>query len=188
MKTAIFALALAMCGTAYAQPGGMQGKVTVKSPEERQEMMRERIESRKVAYITDKLELTPAEAQTFWPVYNEYKAQKEALRDEDRGYGRMGRYAQEADVENEEEEEKPLTAEELDERMSARFDRERKRIDLDEKYYAKYKTVLPAEKVEALYRAERSFKREMMRSMRDGRGKGNRERTGRGDLPQREAR
>ncbi len=40
---------------------------------EAQENRRERIKSLKVAYLTEKLELTPEEAAEFWPAYNEYE-------------------------------------------------------------------------------------------------------------------
>ena len=32
----------------------------------------EKIQSLKIAFITQKLQLTPDEAQKFWPVYNQY--------------------------------------------------------------------------------------------------------------------
>ena len=32
----------------------------------------EKIQALKIAYITQKLKLTPAEAEKFWPVYNQY--------------------------------------------------------------------------------------------------------------------
>ena len=38
-----------------------------------------RIESMKVAYITNKLDLTPEEARKFWPVYNSWQNKKEEL-------------------------------------------------------------------------------------------------------------
>jgi len=42
----------------------------------------EKIESLKIAFITQKLSLTSAEAQSFWPVYNRYEVEmKAALRD-----------------------------------------------------------------------------------------------------------
>ncbi|MGH2566044.1 MAG: hypothetical protein ACRDE8_00835 [Ginsengibacter sp.] len=37
-----------------------------------QEPSGEKIQSLKIAFITQKLQLTPEEAQKFWPVYNEY--------------------------------------------------------------------------------------------------------------------
>ena len=41
---------------------------------------RERIESMKIGFITDKLSLSTEEAQKFWPVYNEYQAKQEKIR------------------------------------------------------------------------------------------------------------
>ena len=40
---------------------------------------REKIEAEKVAFITDKLDLTVKEAQDFWPIYNEYQKKREEV-------------------------------------------------------------------------------------------------------------
>lgn len=45
----------------------------------------ERIESEKIAFITKELNLTPSEAQKFFPVYNEYYKEMSRLRHERRG-------------------------------------------------------------------------------------------------------
>ncbi len=37
-----------------------------------EEIRAEKIQSLKIAFITQKLQLTPDEAQKFWPVYNQY--------------------------------------------------------------------------------------------------------------------
>ena len=39
-----------------------------------------RLEALKIAYITKKLNLTPQEAQRFWPVYNQYAADMKEVR------------------------------------------------------------------------------------------------------------
>ena len=39
----------------------------------------EKIQSLKIAFITQKLELTPDEAQKFWPVYNQYQTDVQNL-------------------------------------------------------------------------------------------------------------
>lgn len=44
------------------------------------EKLRERIKSQKVAFITEKLDLSPEEAALFWPVYNDYEDRTEAVR------------------------------------------------------------------------------------------------------------
>ena len=41
---------------------------------------REKIESMKVTFLNNKMNLTPEEAQKFWPVYNQYKNEVKALR------------------------------------------------------------------------------------------------------------
>lgn len=40
----------------------------------------EKIQALKIAYITQKLKLTPAEAEKFWPVYNQYDGEIRTLR------------------------------------------------------------------------------------------------------------
>ena len=42
----------------------------------------ERIKTLKIAFITERLNLTSEEAEQFWPVYNSYETQKEALKKE----------------------------------------------------------------------------------------------------------
>lgn len=44
----------------------------------------ERIKALKVSFLTEQLELTPGEAQKFWPVYNSYDSQMDDLRTEER--------------------------------------------------------------------------------------------------------
>jgi hypothetical protein len=41
---------------------------------------RDKVEAMRVAFISKKVELTPAEAEKFWPVYNEYGDKVKALR------------------------------------------------------------------------------------------------------------
>jgi hypothetical protein len=39
----------------------------------------EKLKSQRIAFFTEKLELTPAEAEKFWPVYNAYSEEKEKM-------------------------------------------------------------------------------------------------------------
>ncbi len=43
---------------------------------------REQIEAAKIALITERLQLTPAQAEKFWPIYNEYSRRQEEVRRE----------------------------------------------------------------------------------------------------------
>jgi len=42
----------------------------------------EKFDAMRIAFITERLELTSAEAEKFWPVYNEYQKQKQGLSEE----------------------------------------------------------------------------------------------------------
>ena len=41
---------------------------------------KEKLKAHKIAYITERLQLTPAEAEKFWPVYNELEAKCRLLK------------------------------------------------------------------------------------------------------------
>ena len=44
--------------------------------------IRERIKAQRVAFITDRLSLTPDEAQKFWPIYNQFTDEFEGVKKE----------------------------------------------------------------------------------------------------------
>src|SRR5690606_11151560 len=49
----------------------------------------ERVEAEKIAFITKELNLTPSEAQKFFPVYNQYQQEIYKLKRERRSMGRL---------------------------------------------------------------------------------------------------
>ena len=83
MKKFMLALA-ALCvtvGMAAQQPQerpGKQGKFTKEDMENFKKAAQDRLQSEHVAYLTNELELTPEEAQAFWPVYNQAQAEQKA--------------------------------------------------------------------------------------------------------------
>jgi hypothetical protein len=144
MKQLMMIAMLALAASAVAQP-----------TEGDRESRREEIEQKKVAYISSTLTLTTAEAQAFWPVYNEYQAELKSLRSNAKN--ELGRPSEWKGKYNEKE---------IDQFMNARFAYERKKVEMDEIYYKKFKAVMPLEKVALYYEAEHEFKKELMRSMR----------------------
>ena len=52
------------------------------SPETIDPKVQEKIKNLQIAYISDKLGLTPEQAQKFWPVYNEFSTKRNELRKE----------------------------------------------------------------------------------------------------------
>ena len=120
------------------------------------------IEVQKVSFITSELELTPQQAKDFWPLYNDYRSELQELR-------RAGKQ----DYNPRRDSDKEFSDEEWDKIMKGEFALDRQKIDLDEKYYELYKTVLPVSKVSGLYAAERDFKRELLKTLKENRGQQN---------------
>ncbi|MEO8412287.1 MAG: hypothetical protein ABI472_01455 [Ginsengibacter sp.] len=57
----------------------MLGSFSAIKAQEGDETRAEKIEALKIAFITQKLELSPDEAQKFWPVYNQYENEIHSL-------------------------------------------------------------------------------------------------------------
>jgi sulfite reductase alpha subunit-like flavoprotein len=70
-KYLLVILMMVMSTVLYAQPPGMDRKP---NPERL-----EKIKALYVAFITQKLKLTPDEAQKFWPVHGQYEAELQAI-------------------------------------------------------------------------------------------------------------
>ena len=128
---------------------------------------KEEVKAMKIAYLTDKLELTPQEAEKFWPVYNEYQGKKDEIR-------KKAKEHRKAKKENT----SPTDAE-VEEMIQMHFSMKQKSLDLDKQYYSEFKNVLPIQKVGKFYRAEEQFKRELLKKIR-----GNRNHHPRGGHPQ----
>jgi hypothetical protein len=50
----------------------MVGSISFANAQNGNGQRQEKIQALKIAFITQKLKLTPAEAEKFWPVYNQY--------------------------------------------------------------------------------------------------------------------
>ena len=115
---------------------------------------REKIKALKIGYLTEKLSLTPGEATKFWPVYNEHHKQRRKLR---------------RDVMGEEKDKKnvnDLSDAEMEKIVNDHMRLKEKVLDLEKEFLVKIKEILPIKKVFLLGKAERDFKREMMKRMR----------------------
>ena len=124
------------------------------------EQRREEIRAQRVAFITERVNLTASEAQKFWPLYNEREAKKRQLNRE----VRQLRKGENVDYEQ------------LNE---ARINAKIKEAELEKEYYLKFKTILSAEKIHKLYQAERDFQKELLGKIQrnpENRKSGNRSR------------
>lgn len=121
-----------------------------------QQNKKDRIEALKIAFITKRLDLTPKEAQLFWPVYNQYNDQFEAMRKE-----RRKQYAGINDRID------SLPTKEVESMLDAEMAYKQKELDLTKEYHNELKKVLPPKKIAKLYIAEESFKRELLRRIQE---------------------
>jgi hypothetical protein len=115
---------------------------------------REKMEAQRVAFITQKLDLTPDEAKVFWPVYNEYDSKRHDLMKSFRGSGDYHR----DDLDK-------LTETEATQILDNQIIEAQTFLDLRKEYHAKFKSVLPAVKILKLYDAERQFQKMLMEKM-----------------------
>lgn len=122
----------------------------------------DRFESWRVAYYTQKLDLSTEEAKVFWPVYDAFSAERKKIRD------KMRLERMEMKINFEEMNEQEVNAL-LDEMINGR----QAELDLYKKYISEFRKVLPAKKVALLMRVEQDFKQEIIRQLREkGQGSG----------------
>lgn len=150
MKSALLSLFLLVftCAISFAQP-----------PEDHNNKeKREQIQAQKIAFISTQLELTPDEAQKFWPIYNRYEAEIEAVRKERRGYMRELR------------KDEGLSDERGYELTQKIFETEKKEADIRLSYLKEFSVVLGKKKATMVFLAEEKFKRELLDQLKkDGR-------------------
>lgn len=113
------------------------------------------IEAQRIAFITQKLELTPDEAKVFWPIYNEYDVKRHELKKSFKNGDDFNKQAIDK-----------LTESEASQILDNQIIEAQKFLDLRKEYHAKFKSVLPAVKVLKLYDAERDFQKILMDKIR----------------------
>lgn len=119
---------------------------------------REEIDSYKIAYLTQKLELSPEEAKIFWPIYNDYQKEQADLRKE-RGQ-KMISFKKMPEIDE-------MADSEVQALIVNDFDFKQRDLNLEKKYYAKLKSSLPIKVIGKYYRAQETFKRELLSRYRN---------------------
>jgi len=119
----------------------------------------EKIKSLKVAFITEKLDLTPKEAQSFWPLYNEHQSKKE-------GFFREERYEIGSDIKNLD----AFSDSQASELLIRMQKLEEEKYRAEKSYIEKISKTISAKKTILLMRSEEEFKRHLIRQYRQKRG------------------
>ncbi|TFG74283.1 MAG: hypothetical protein E4H26_08280 [Flavobacteriales bacterium] len=119
----------------------------------------DKIKALKVAFLTEKLNLSSKEAQAFWPVYNEYEQDREALRRKERV--QIREKIRNADA---------LSEKEASDLLGQYSDLEKEEELLEQDFLKKMSKLISAKKTLVLLRSEEEFKRQLIRQYRQKNG------------------
>jgi len=145
---------LVMGATAFAQePQTPQGPKPHKGGDR---------EAEKIGFITNRLDLTPEEAQVFWPVYNQYSKEAKDCHKAVRGARKALRPGKD---------QPEYTDAQAKDAINAFIKAVEAENALLAKYNPKFLKVLPASKVAKLYVAEEQYRSKMLKELYQHQGK-----------------
>lgn len=109
---------------------------------------REKIEAAKIGMITERLNLTREQAESFWPIYREFSQKRQMIRKEFRD---TKQHLQ-------------GTSEENDRKLiDKRIESKQKQLDLEKEYADKMSRVISSRQINSLKRAEDDFRHMLLR-------------------------
>ncbi|MES2655725.1 MAG: hypothetical protein V4620_09050 [Bacteroidota bacterium] len=114
----------------------------------------ERLETMKIGFITERLNLTSEEAKVFWPVYNKFTDELKKLRQTTKGK-----------ISEEMADMTTMTDAEAEKVLNDMINFKASEAELMKKYAQEFKKVLPIKKVVLLFKAENDFKRELLKKL-----------------------
>lgn len=148
MKNAFYVLILSVlmlvCSTAAAQGGS-----------DFQKQWKDRLQSEKIAFLTNEMSLTPQEAQVFWPIYNQaQREQAEATEASFKAFAALDNAIRTGKSEKEISD------------LLAKYTLSLEQRDNSAKYLKEYQKVLSSEKVAKLYIGEEKFRQSKIYGLR----------------------
>ncbi len=119
---------------------------------------KKKIMSEKIAFLTAELGITPEEAQTFWPIYNEVNKERDAaVHKVFKAYKELEEALEAGKPEKE-------TNKLLDNYLEA----QKAQREIEDKAAERFSKALPVEKLAKLYVGEEKFRRQHIRRMKAG--------------------
>jgi hypothetical protein len=131
---------ITLLATLFLLPLVAQEEDVVKHPK-----AQDKIQAARIAYITERLGLTPAEAEKFWPVYREFSMKRQELRKQFTDKRKNPDPAKTTEQNEKEALEFGLTV-------------KQRELDLEKEYSGKLLKTVPAQKVMALRKVEEDFR------------------------------
>lgn len=120
---------------------------------------KEQIKALKTAFITTELELTPQEAEKFWPVYNAFDEKQFELRSK-----KMKAFQERANTDS-------LTEKEASDMLAQIEAMEDESYQLRKKFIQDLKNIISPVKILKLRKAEEDFNRKLLKQYKGERGK-----------------
>ena len=149
MKRILLTLAaLGMTLVAFAQPQHKKGN------KNDGEQWREKVRAEQVAFLTNELNLTESEAQSFWPVYNDVQNQR--------------REAFKASADAFKALQEGIDGNDVSKLLDKYLDAQKACQKIDADAVARYKKVLPVNKVAKLLMAEEKFRQQQIHRLGQG--------------------
>lgn len=117
---------------------------------------KDKLMAERIAFFTEKINLTPSEAAIFWPVYNEYKAK--SLQINSQTIENFDKFKNNSDQ---------LSDKDIHNLLNTRLVLMNDKIILDEEYQKKFLEILPPKKVMLIYTTEIAFKTYLLHQLRN---------------------
>ena len=123
-----------------------------------QNQNRDRLNAYKIAFFTKRLNLTPQEAEKFWPVYNEFQDKRISIQTErqeiNRNFNQNGLN---------------MSDREMTEAGDRLVDLEIQEANHAKEFHSQLKTILSPVKVLRLYQAENQFRQQLLNDLQNRR-------------------
>jgi hypothetical protein len=139
MKTLKVLLILLMAIPAFAQE---ETEELPKNPK-----AQEKIKAAEAAYITERLGLTPEEAEKFWPVFHEFRQKRQGLREQYKDARKAGKPEKEI--------------------LDLEFKLKQDQLDLEKDYSQRFQKIISPQKLMNLRQAEGDFRRLLLRQIQE---------------------
>jgi hypothetical protein len=114
--------------------------------------LRERVRAQRVAIFTEVLKLTPTEAEGFWPVYNQFLDDREAVNQQMRALR----------TEN-------LSDKEAEEQVKKHLELLQREVDLEKDLVQRLRKVISMQKIARIPDAERQFRKTVLDKVKERR-------------------
>lgn len=111
---------------------------------------RERVEAERVAFITKRMQLTPQQAQGFWPIHTQYEKEERLIKQ---------KYRTQISIAS-------MTELDAEEAIEKRLRMEEELLALKKNFFSRFKTVVSARQVLLFQKSNAEFKQYLLEEIR----------------------